>query len=48
MAALMLVAETLRLGLPGASIEAERLRAEGPGTLARKDQAWLDYLSELD
>jgi tetratricopeptide (TPR) repeat protein len=46
MAALMLVAETLRLHLPGAVEEAARLRAEAPATLEPKDHGWLDYLSE--
>lgn len=48
MAALMLVAETLRLGLPGADREAERLRAEAPETLDRKDHGWLGYLGDIN
>lgn len=44
MAGLMLVAETLRLRLPGAQEEAQKFREEAPAALPEKDQGWLSYL----
>jgi tetratricopeptide (TPR) repeat protein len=48
MAGLMLVAETLRLRIPGAQEEAQKFRNEAPQALDRKDQSWLSYLEDSD
>lgn len=44
MAMIMLVSEMMRLRLPGAQQEAEKVRERAAGTLRHSDQDWLKYI----